>query len=91
MERPRLNGKIDGKMIWFDEAKDRGFIRTEEGERLYVDRAGFVDGAAPVGRCAGLAVRLNVREQDGQRVAADVALVTEDAPRRARRRARGGW
>ena len=84
---------LNGQMIWFDEAKDYGFIRTEDGERLYVDRDGFVD-EAPVGRCAGLAVRLSVREQDGRRVAVRVAVVTEQAPRRARRRAsgmRGGW
>jgi hypothetical protein len=80
-------------MLWFDEAKDYGFIRTEEGERLYVDRDGFVDGAAPVGRCAGLAVRLTVGERNGQRVGVDVSLVPEEPRRRARRRSgnRSAW
>ena len=77
---------MNGAMLWFDEEKDYGFIRTEEGERLYVDRDGFVDGAAPIGRCAGRPVRLAVCERDGQRIGIDVALVQEEAPRRARRR-----
>ena len=85
---------MKGEMLWFHEAKDYGFIRTENGERLYVERDGFVDRAAPVGRCAGLPVRLSIGERDGRRIAVTVALVTEEAPRRARRRGsggRGGW
>ena len=77
---------MNGAMLWFDEEKDYGFIRTEEGERLYVDRDGFVDGAAPIGRCAGRPVRLRVSERDGQRVGVDVSLVEEEPRRRARRR-----
>ena len=80
---------VNGKMLWFDEAKNYGFIHTDDGERLYVDRDGFVDGAAPVGRCAGLPVRLSVGERDGRRIALEVALVSEEAPRRARRRGSG--
>jgi hypothetical protein len=72
-------------MLWFDEAKDYGFILAEDGERLYVDRDGFVERAAPVGRCARLPVRLTVAERDGRRIAVDVSLVEEEAPRRARR------
>ena len=81
-------------MLWFDEAKDYGFILTDEGERLYVDRDGFVDGAAPVGRCAQLPVELSIGERDGERIACDVSLVSEEPPRRARRRSSGlrsGW
>ncbi len=77
---------MNGKMLWFDEAKDYGFIRTEEEERLYVDRDGFVERAAPVGRCAGLPVRLTVSERDGQRIAVDVSLLPEEIHGRARRR-----
>jgi len=85
--RRRLVGaRLTGSMLWFHETKGYGFIRTEEGERLYVDRDGFRDGAAPVGRCAGLTVRLSVKERGGRRVAVDVALVIDDEPRRARRR-----
>ena len=73
-------------MLWFDEAKDYGFLLTDNGERLRVDRDGFVDRAAPVGRCARRPVKLRVRERDGERVAVDVSLVVEESPRRARRR-----
>jgi hypothetical protein len=81
-------------MIWFNEAKDYGFIRTEDGERLQVDRDGFIDGAAPVGRCAGRPVHLSVGERKGERIAVGVSLVTADPPRRARRRSsriRSAW
>ena len=78
-----------GTMLWFDEAKNYGFILTDDGERLYVDRDGFVDGAAPVGRCARLPVELRVAERDGQRIAVDVLLVPEKEQRRARRRTSG--
>jgi hypothetical protein len=76
-------------MLWFNEAKDHGFIRTEDGERLYVDRDGFVGGAPPEGRCAGLPVRLRVGDHDGERTAVDVSLVVDEPPRRARRRSSG--
>jgi cold shock CspA family protein len=75
-------------MLWFHEVKGYGFIRTEDGERVYVDRAGFVDGA-PVGRCAGLQVDLRIEERDGERVALDVSMVQEPAGGRARRRSSG--
>jgi hypothetical protein len=85
-----LQTAVNGKMLWFHEDKGYGFISTEDGERLYVDREGFLGGAAPVGRCAGLPVRLDVSEQGGRRVAVQVSLVNEAVPRRARRRGRGG-
>ena len=79
---------LSGKMLWFDEAKDFGFIRTEEDERLYVHRTGFVD-AAPVGRCATLPVVLTIAVIDGQRQATHVSMTEAEAPRRARRRSAG--
>jgi cold shock CspA family protein len=81
-------------MLWFNEAKHCGFILSDEGERLYVDRAGFVGGVAPIGRCAGLPVELRIEEREGKRTAVDVSLVQEEAPRRARRRStslRSSW
>jgi len=77
---------VKGTMLWFDEAKDYGFILTEAGERLYVDRDGFVERAAPVGRCARLPVQLSVGERDGARIAVDVSLIPDEPQRRARRR-----
>jgi hypothetical protein len=85
---------VNGTMLWFNEAKDYGFIRTENGERVQVDRDGFVDGAAPVGRCAGLPVRLTISERDGERIAVSVSLVLDEPRRRARRRSstiRSAW
>jgi hypothetical protein len=76
-------------MLWFSEKKDHGFILTDEGERLYVDRDGFVGRAAPVGRCADLPVELTVAERDGKRIAVDVTFIADEAKRRARRRTSG--
>jgi cold shock CspA family protein len=80
---------MNGTMLWFHEDRGAGFVLSAEGERLAVARDAFV-GAAPVGRCAGLPVRFTVREQHGTRVATDVSVIESDAPRRARRRSRGG-
>lgn len=77
---------VNGTMAWFHEERGAGFVLTENGERLPVDRDSFLDGSAPVGRCAGLAVSFRVAERDGERVAVEVALIESDAPRRARRR-----
>jgi hypothetical protein len=35
---------VNGRMLWFDEATGFGFILTEEGERIYVHRSGFLPG-----------------------------------------------
>ena len=88
-DEPRMRGV----MLWFDEARDYGFILTEDEERLYVHRDGFVDGA-PVGRCARRPVRLEVAERDGTRMAIEVSLVSEELHGRARRRStaiRASW
>ncbi len=85
---------VKGTMLWVDEVKDYGFILTDAGERLYVDRDGFVERAAPVGRCARLPVELRVSERDGARIAVDVSLLTDEPQRRARRRGssiRSSW
>jgi cold shock CspA family protein len=75
-----------GTMLWFNEEKDYGFISTEEGERLYVDAAGFAGGVPPKGRCAGLEVSFRVTEAEGVRKAEESSLVPHVAARRARRR-----
>jgi hypothetical protein len=78
---------LNGTMLWFHEERGAGFLLSDDGDRLAVERDGFVDGSAPVGRCAGLPVRFTVTERDGERVAVDVSLVDVVAPaRRARRR-----
>ncbi len=35
---------MQGTMIWFNPAKQHGFIRTDEGERLRVDETGLEPG-----------------------------------------------
>ncbi len=75
-----------GKMLWFNEEKDLGYIATDEGDRVSVHGSGFVSGAGPSGRCNGAVVEFRVAESAGQQTAQEVALVPEVAPRRARRR-----
>jgi cold shock CspA family protein len=77
---------MQGKMLWFAEAKDYGFIATEDAERLYVHGTGFAGGVRPKGRCAELPVTFIVTVDDGTRKAEDVAFLEDVAPRRARRR-----
>jgi cold shock CspA family protein len=75
-----------GTMIYFNEEKHVGFIRTDEGDRVQVVRNDFLE-EAPVGRCAGRVVEFRLTE-GGEPIAVEVALVEDAAPRRARRRRR---
>jgi cold shock CspA family protein len=76
---------VRGKMLWFNEEKDHGYISTGEGERLYIPGSGFAEGKRLQGRCAGLEVEFEIALRDGEREATECSLVNEDAPRRARR------
>jgi hypothetical protein len=78
-----------GKMLWFNEVKDLGFIQTEEGERLSVLGPGFAGGTRPQGRCAEAVVSFEINETNGDRQAENVIFVQDASPRRARRRSRG--
>jgi cold shock CspA family protein len=73
-------------MLWFNEAKGYGFIASEAGERLHVDRASFVEGRAPVGRCAGRPVSFELALIGGKPSAFRVRLVDEQDCGRARHR-----
>jgi cold shock CspA family protein len=77
---------MQGKMLWFNEQKEHGFILTDEGERLYVHRDGFSPGEVPVGRCAHLVVQFEVVEETGERMATGVSAISKDPSPRARRR-----
>jgi len=77
-----------GKMIWFNEDKDHGFIRTDEGERLSVLGPAFAEGKRPVGRCADAIVTFAVDESTGTRQADNVAFEATVTPHRPR--IRGG-
>jgi len=76
---------VRGKMLWFNEEKDHGYISTGEGERLYIPGSGFAEGKRLKGRCAGLEVDFEIAMHDGEREATECSLVEQDAPRRARR------
>jgi hypothetical protein len=80
---------MEGTMIWFNEAKQHGFIRTDDGERLRVDEAGFVPGELLGQRCGGTRVRFERigDEQDDAR-AVGVTVVPAAETQRARFRGR---
>jgi hypothetical protein len=71
-----------GTMLWFNEAKDLGALRTDGGERIEVPGSAFSPDEKPVGRCAGKPIEFDSR--DG--VIAAIAFVPESSGRRARMR-----
>jgi hypothetical protein len=73
-------------MIWFNDKKDHGFIRTDEDERLKVLGTGFAAGERPVGRCADAVVTFEITSSSGTRHAQNVRFEHEAAARRARLR-----
>ncbi|HUQ23066.1 MAG TPA: hypothetical protein VM049_08625 [Gaiellaceae bacterium] len=92
-----------GEMLFFNATKGFGFIRTEDGERLYVHRDGFLPGKPPEGRCAGMKVTFEREELQGELMfeeepiegehthqAIRVALLEEASGGRARLRRAGG-
>ena len=74
-----------GTMLWFNQDKNLGVIEADDGERLPVHGAQFAPGARPDGRCRGTVVAFRI-VGEADRQAADVTLVPELVPRRARRR-----
>jgi cold shock CspA family protein len=83
--RPLTKGHgMRGTMLWFNGDKDLGVIETPEGERYPVQGAEFKP-ERPGLRCRGTAVEFEVAG-DEEPVATAVRMLTEDAPRRARRR-----
>jgi cold shock CspA family protein len=80
---------MEGTMLWFNAAKRHGFIWTDEGERLRVDRDGFAEGHMLGERCRGTRVTFDrsAEELEAAR-AVNVAVVPLVAGRRARLRGR---
>lgn len=69
-------------MLWFNETKDLGALRTDEGDRIDVAGTAFLAGEKPLGRCAGMAVEFERGDEGVHRL----AFVHESNPRRARLR-----
>jgi hypothetical protein len=69
-------------MLWFNQAKDLGALRTDDGDRIDVPGAAFLQGEKPLGRCAGKAVEFE-RLEGG---VSALAFVPELDSRRARLR-----
>jgi hypothetical protein len=67
-------------MLWFNEAKDLGALRTDDGERIEVPGTAFAAGEKPVGRCAGKAIEFESLEG----VISGIAFVPVADQRRAR-------
>jgi len=80
---------MQGQMLWFNEARDQGFIMTDEGERLAVPGPGFAGEERPVGRCARKIVSFEVDDSNDTRQAQNVIFVPDVPVRRARRRSAG--
>jgi cold shock CspA family protein len=80
---------VRGQMLWFNQVKDHGFIRTDEGERLRVDGSGFAVGERPEGRCAEKLVTFEIKESEEGRRALNVVFERQAAARRARLRGNG--
>jgi hypothetical protein len=74
--------RVRGTMLWFNEAKDLGALRTDEGERIEVPGTAFEPGEKPVGRCRGKAIEFD------QLTVTGIAFVPMLSARRARRRHR---
>jgi hypothetical protein len=83
MDSP-VRHRLRGKMLWFNEEKDLGALRTDEGERLDVPGSAFGHGEKPIGRCAGRMIEFDSVAGAVTRL----AFVPEASPRRARRRHR---
>ncbi|HET8606928.1 MAG TPA: hypothetical protein VFL66_07835 [Gaiellaceae bacterium] len=75
---------MQGTMLWFNVDKGHGFIRTEEDERLYVARDGFLPDHRPAPRCKGRAVRFDREATGADARAVNVSFVAREEPRRAR-------
>jgi cold shock CspA family protein len=80
---------MEGTMLWFNPAKQHGFIHTDEGERLRVDHEGLAAGQLLEARCRGTRVSFDrVEDHVEEARAVNVAIVPLVAARRARSRGR---
>jgi len=71
-----------GTMLWFNEEKNMGALRTHDGDRMDVCGDAFLAGEKPLGRCAGRAVEFERAEAGVSRL----SFVPDSNPPRARLR-----
>jgi hypothetical protein len=76
--------RVRGTMLWFNEAKDLGALRTEDGTRIEVPGTAFAAGEKPVGRCAGKGIEFESLEG----IPSGISFPPEASSRRARLRRR---
>jgi cold shock CspA family protein len=82
---------MQGTMLWFNVDKGYGYIHTEQDERLYVARSGFLPEHTPAPRCKGRAVSFERHVAEGDIRAVNVSFVASGPePRRARLRSQRG-
>jgi len=79
---------VEGTMLWFNPAKQHGFIRTDDGERLQVDEAGFGTGQLVGDRWRGTRVSFERIDAGGDPRAVNVTVLPIFPERRARSRGR---
>jgi hypothetical protein len=79
---------MQGRLIWFNPAKRHGFIRTEDGERLLVEEAGFEPGHLLGDRCGGTLLTFERVENGEAPQAVHVSVVPPAVGNRARSRRR---
>jgi len=77
---------MEGTMLWFNPAKQHGFIRTDDGERLQVDEDGFAAGHVIGDGCRGTRVSFDRAADRVEARAINVAVLPLLVPRRARMR-----
>jgi cold shock CspA family protein len=80
---------MHGTMLWFNLEKGHGYIHTEQDERLYVAKSGFLADHQPQPRSKGRPVSFDRQAHGNDIRAVNVAFVVAPDPPRARRR-RGG-
>ena len=74
--------RMRGTMLWSNEEKNMGALRTHDGDRMDVCGDAFLAGEKPLGRCAGRAVEFERAEAGVSRL----SFVPDSNPPRARLR-----
>lgn len=74
-----------GTILWFNEVKDAGLIRSADGEQFAVSGCDFTGGKRPQGRATKAVISFEVSGSE-DRTVSQIAFVPEEAHGRARPR-----